>query len=56
MRRTPHMDDKVRAWVDGTPMEVVGEPVTGEGHTWQHVRAPDETEGYVPAEYLVGGG
>ncbi len=55
LRRTPRMDDKIRAWIDHTPMVVVGPPVTGDGQTWQHVRAPDGTEGYVPARYLVGG-
>ena len=54
LRRTPQMNDKVRPWLDGTPMVVVGPSVAGDGHTWQHVRAPDGTEGYIPSEYLVG--
>ncbi len=55
LRRTPQMSDKVRVWLDNTPLVVVGPPVAGDGHTWQHVRAPDGTEGYVPSEYAVGG-
>ncbi len=55
LRRTPQMNDTVRAWVDNSPMVVVGPTVTGDGHSWQHVRAPDGTEGYIPVEYLIGG-
>ena len=52
LRRSPRMDDKIRPWMDGTAMVVIGPTVTGDGHTWQHVRAPDGSEGYVPSEYL----
>lgn len=54
LRRTPRMDDRIRPWQDGTPMVVVGPRVSGEGRDWEHVRAPDGTVGYLPAEYLVG--
>ena len=53
LRRTPNLQDTVRAWVDGTPMVVVGPPVTGDGQSWAHVRAPDGTVGYIPQQYLV---
>jgi len=55
LRRTPRMDDKIRPWADNTPMEVIGPRVEGDGHMWEKVRAPDGTEGYLPAEFLVGG-
>ncbi len=53
LRKTPQMSDKIRPWLDGTAMTILGPQVTGDGHNWQHVRAPDGVEGYVPAEYLV---
>ncbi len=53
MRKTPHLADKLRAWVDGTKMEVTGDPVESDGQQWLKVRAPDGTEGYIPKEYLV---
>ena len=53
IRRTPRMDDRIRPWRDGTPMVVIGPVVVGDGQTWNHVRAPDGTEGYIPAQYLV---
>jgi hypothetical protein len=53
MRRTPNMGDRLRAWPDNTRMEVLERGVTSEGRSWLKVRAPDGSEGYVPAEYLV---
>lgn len=53
MRRTPNPDDKLRAWQDGTKMEVIGQPVESGGKRWYKVRAPDGVEGYIPAEFLV---
>jgi hypothetical protein len=54
VRKTPVMADRVRAYPDGTPLEIVGDDVDGEGKRWKHVKAPDELEGYVPAVYTVG--
>lgn len=53
IRRTPNMNDKIRPWMDGTPMTVLGPPQTVNGIIWIKVRAPDGVEGYVPAQYLV---
>lgn len=53
LRRTPHLDDKLKPWVDGSKMEIVGAPVDSDGHRWMKVRAPDGAEGYIPLEYLV---
>ena len=47
------MDDKIRPWMDGTPMTVLAQPVTVNGVTWLKVRAPDGVEGYIPSQYLV---
>lgn len=53
VRRTPHPEDKLQAWQDGTKMEVIGPSVESEGKRWYKVRAPDGAEGYIPAEFLV---
>ncbi len=53
LRRTPSLDDKLKAWRDGSRMEVMGKNVEGDGHKWMKVRAPDGTEGFIPEEYLV---
>jgi Bacterial SH3 domain len=53
VRNTPAMSDRVRAYPDGTPLEIVGPDTEGEGMSWHHVRAPDGVEGYVPVQYTV---
>lgn len=54
LRATPRMDDTLSPWPENTPMVVIGSRVEGDGHMWERVRAPDGSEGYIPAEYLVG--
>jgi hypothetical protein len=51
LRRTPRMADTIRPYVEGTQMVVVGAPVSAEGRTWLHVRAPDGTVGYIPEQW-----
>ena len=53
LRRTPVMADRERAYVDGTPLTIVGEDVDGDDQHWKHVKAPDGLEGYVPSSYTV---
>ena len=53
IRRTADMDDRIKAWPDGTEMVVVGPDVTAEDVLWKNVRDPDENVGFVPAEYLI---
>ncbi len=53
LRKTPQMSDKLRAWVDGTKMQVTGEGVEADGVRWLKVKAPDGTEGYIPQQFLV---
>lgn len=53
IRRTPNPDDKIRAWREGTKMQVIGQPVESGEQRWYKVRAPDGTEGYIPVGYLV---
>jgi hypothetical protein len=52
LRRTPRLDDKIRAWADGTPLKGLGEQAQGDSLTWQKVQAPDGTVGWVPVRYL----
>ena len=53
LRRTPRLDDRDKAYADGTRLEQIGEDTTAEGTTWRHVRAPDGRTGWVPAQYTV---
>jgi hypothetical protein len=53
LRATPHLNDKLRAWRDGSRMEIIGKPVDSDGLKWIKVRAPDGAEGYIPELYLV---
>lgn len=53
VRRTPRINDRVRAWVEGSRMQVAGDPVDGDGTRWLKVKAPDGTEGYIPQQYLA---
>ncbi|MBI2906999.1 MAG: SH3 domain-containing protein [Chloroflexi bacterium] len=53
VRRTPSMEDKIKAWPDGTTMRVTGKETEGEGKKWLPVEDPDGNQGYVPSEYLV---
>lgn len=53
MRRTPNPDDKLRAWMEGSRMEVVGPDVQAAGTTWKRVKAPNGQEGYIPAQFLA---
>ena len=53
IRRTPDMEDRVKAWPDGTEMIEIGDVVTVDGRTWRNVRDPDGFEGFVPAQHLV---
>ncbi|MBI4492662.1 MAG: SH3 domain-containing protein [Chloroflexi bacterium] len=53
VRTSPKFADRIRAWPEGTPMEVLGEQVEGDGAAWVPVRTPDRVEGFAPAQYLA---
>lgn len=51
LRRTPQYGDKMAAWADETALTEIGPERNVNGTVWRQVRAPDGTEGYVPAQY-----
>ena len=53
LRRTPQYGDKMAAWPERTALEEIGPERTVNGVLWRQVRAPDASEGYVPAQYTV---
>jgi hypothetical protein len=53
LRRTPSLEDKLRAYQDGTALRVLGPDADDGGVHWRHVSAPDGLEGYVPSDYVA---
>lgn len=53
LRATPRMADHLRAWGEGTKLEVIGEDASGDGHRWKRVRDPSGQAGWVPAEFVL---
>ena len=52
IRRSPELNDRIRAWPDGTTMISVGDIVVVDYRKWQNVRDPDGNVGFVPSAYL----
>ncbi|HEY8478133.1 MAG TPA: hypothetical protein VIN09_14830, partial [Chloroflexota bacterium] len=53
LRRTPNLNDRLRAWPDNTILVVVGEDREENGLRWKHVRDPAGNVGWVPARYTA---
>ena len=53
LRRTPNMNDRVRAWADGTSLRVIGPDTIENGVTWKHVQDPAGNQGWIPSEYTA---
>jgi hypothetical protein len=51
LRRTPNLDDRLRAWADGTSLTVVGPDATANGIEWKQVQDPAGNRGWIPAQY-----
>jgi hypothetical protein len=51
LRRTPRLRDRLVAWPEGTPLELLGATIRGEGLEWLNVRDPNGNVGWVPAQY-----
>src|SRR5438552_3622508 len=52
-RRPPSLADRLGAWPEGTRLQSLDEPATGDGVEWQKVRDPRGNVGYVPTRYLA---
>jgi hypothetical protein len=55
VRRTPNLDDRLRAWPEGTRLRVVGAQATVDGVAWKQVEDPAGNIGWIPAEYTSPG-
>lgn len=53
LRRVPKNGDRLAALAEKTVLEEIGAEQTLDGAAWRHVRAPDGTEGYLPAQYTT---
>jgi hypothetical protein len=53
LRRTPNLDDRLRAWQDGTELQVIGPDQTANGTTWKNVQDPAGNQGWIPSQYVV---
>jgi hypothetical protein len=53
IRRTPNIEDRLRAWSDGTRLTVVGAGTSVEGVEWKHVQDPAGNRGWIPAQYTA---
>lgn len=53
VRRTPNMEDRIKAWPDATGMQVIGPDIRSQGRVWKSVEDPDGNVGYLPAEYAI---
>jgi hypothetical protein len=53
LQRTPRPGDRVRAWIDGTQLEVLEEGPGSGDDLWLKVRDPAGNIGYVPARYTA---
>lgn len=53
LRRTPSVSDRIRAWLDGSEMTLLGEEVDAAGFRWIKVRDPAGNDGWIPQQYLV---
>lgn len=53
LRRTPRIGDRLRAWSDGTRLDLLGPDVEVDGLRWTPVRDPCGTAGWVPMRYAA---
>jgi hypothetical protein len=51
VRRTPGWSDRIKAYPDGTNLELLGPETEAENAIWLRVRAPDGLAGWVPKQY-----
>jgi hypothetical protein len=51
VRRTPNLNDRLRAWPDNTLLRIVGPDTTAEGVEWRQVEDPAGNRGWIPSQY-----
>lgn len=51
VRRTPRLNDRLRAWPDNTLLKIRGPDTTAEGIEWKRVEDPAGNQGWIPAQY-----
>jgi hypothetical protein len=55
VRRTPNLEDRLRAWPEGTRLRVLGPDTMVDGTLWKHVEDPAGNSGWIPADYTSPG-
>ncbi len=53
LRQAPKTGTKLSAWAENTRLEEISPAQQVAGAGWLHVRAPDGSEGYVPAQFTA---
>ena len=53
LRASPHLDDRVTAWSDDSPLLVLGPQADGDSQHWLEVRDPADEVGWIPAQFVV---
>lgn len=53
LHRTPRLGDRIKAWSDGTRLELLGPEVELDGLRWTPVRDPCGVSGWVPMRYAA---
>lgn len=53
LRQSPKTGSRVAAFAEKTVLVEIGPEQAIDGMIWRHVRAPDGTEGYLPAQYTA---
>jgi hypothetical protein len=53
LRHTPRLSDRWIAWVDHTPLVMLGVEQDGDGQHWLQVRDPKNDVGWVPAQFVT---
>jgi hypothetical protein len=52
IRRTTNLEDRLRAWPDGTQLQVTGAPTEVNGLSWTPVVDPAGNRGWIPSQYI----
>jgi hypothetical protein len=52
IRRTTNLEDRLRAWPDGTQLQVTGAATEVNGLSWTPVVDPAGNRGWIPSQYI----